>query len=496
MKVICKIVSVVTILSIASIFSPQILAVEIIGGGGSAAEKLILDWANSKLGNRANKVKFNSSNALDDLSLLHDGKIDFVILDAPLSETELDKMNLRQIPFALSGISIVVNLQNTMAGVLKLDSATLGKIFSGEITNWDDSAISSLNPKHDLPNKPISLIHSGELSTDYSLINSYIGSINEKWKTGDLKGKKRDWPANSTYADGFSARISAIKKNPFSIAYLPLQYMPQPALSAVHIKNKDGNFVGLTDIGVIASASTITIEERQPTNLSLINKNGSTSWPISTFSFVVVNRDKMRDEKIVQLLSVISYGLKTDTLKPTIHSYIALPEQISKPLLAKIEAFYNGTIGNSTVKLSPAKTTPEITQEAIPSKKRNDGELRRQATDPNIAAQEESRRSEEKSRSTKAITDEIAREQLIKEARASKLAAEEAIKAANAIKFQAEQLVEKNRLIAKAEKDKADAEKAEKEKVEADKAERERAIQLRKQKDEDPLEAYRRSVSR
>lgn len=494
MKVMHKIVSAVIFLLIASILPFQVFAAEILGGGGSAAEKLILDWNNAKPGNKANTVKFSSSIASNDLTMLQNGKIDFAILDAPLGEAELGRMNLLQLPFALNGISIVVNLQNTMAGTLKLDSQTLGKIFSGEIANWDDPAITALNPKHDLPNRPIAVIHSGELSTDYSVINGYLGNINEKWKNGDLTGKKREWPANSIYADGFSTRISTIKSTPFSIGYLPMQYMPQPALSAVHIKNRDGNFVGLSDIGIVASASKVNFDDGQSASLSLINRNGNASWPISTFSFIVVNRDRVRDEKIVQLLNVISYGLKTGSLKPTVHNYVALPEQFSRSIMAKVETLTAGSNTGTAGRSSSAKTSQESAQEAIANKKRIDEELHRQRTDPATAAQEENRRAEDKNREAKQRADEIAREQAVKEAKAAKLAAEEAIKAANAAKLQAEQLAEKNRLIAKAAKEQADKEKAEKEKEEKEKAERERAIQLRNQKDEDPLEAYRRTV--
>jgi phosphate transport system substrate-binding protein len=494
MKVMYKTVSAVTFSLIASILSFQVSAVEIIGGGGNAAEKLILDWANAKPGNRANTVKFSSSIISSDLIMLQKGKIDFAILDTALSETDISRMNLLQIPFALNGISIVVNVQNTMAGALKLDSPTLGKIFSGEIVNWDDPSITALNPKHDLPNKPITIIHSGELSTDYPLINSYIGNINEKWKTGDLNGKKREWPASSIFADGFSTRISTIKNTPYSLGYLPMQYMPQPSLSGVHIKNRDGSFIGLSDTGIISAASIVNIDDGQSATLSLVNKNGKASWPISTFSFIVVNRDRVKDEKIAQLLSLIAFGLKSDSLKPTVHNYVAIPDQISKSIIAKIETLTAGSNTATAARPSPAQTSQANALEALAIKNRSDEELQRQRSDVNAAAQEESRRAEAKSRAAKQLTEEMTREQAIKEAKAAKLAAEEAIKAANAAKLQAEQLAEKNRLIAKAEKDRADREKAEKEKAEKEKAEKEKAIQLRNQKDEDPLESYRRSV--
>lgn len=491
MKVMCKIVSAVTFLWIASIFSFQVFAVEILSGGGNAAEKLILDWASAKTGSKANSIKFSPSINSNDLSMLQGGRIDFAILDTSLSEADLARMNLLQFPFALNGISIVVNLQNTMAGTLKLDSQTLGKIFLGEITNWDDPAIVALNPKHDLANKPIKVIHSGELSSDYPVINQYLGSINEKWKAGEANGKKREWPANSVNADGFAARISAIKNTAYSIGYLPMQYMPQPTLAAVHIKNLDGNFIGLSDTSIIATATNVNIDSGQAASLALVNKRGSGSWPISTFSFIVVSRDRVKDESVSQLLSVISNGLKSGSLKPTVHSYVALPDQISKSVIAKIEAL---TAGATT---SGKSATAKAAQEAqeLANRRKLEEELNRQRADAKTsAAQDEKSRVDERGRIAKQLADEQAREQAIKEAKAAKQAAEEAIKAANAAKLQAEQLAEKNRLIAKAEKDRADKEKAEKERAEQEKAEKEKAIQLRNQKDEDPLEAYRRSV--
>ena len=489
-----KIISAVTFSLLASIISSHAFAVEIIGGGGNAADKLILDWASTKPGNKSAKIKFNSNIASDDLAMLQNGSVDFAILDNPLSEAELDRMNLLQIPFALNGISIVVNLQNTMAGTLRLDSQTLGKIFSGEISNWDDPAITALNPKHTLPNKPITLIHSGDLSTDYSLINQYIGIINEKWKSGNLNGKTRAWPANSIFADGFSARISTIKNTPFSIGYLPMQYMPQPSLSGVHIKNRDGAFVGLSDVSIIASSAVANFDDGQSASLSLINKNGNASWPISTFSFIVVNRDRVKDENTSQLLAIISYGLKFGSLKPTVHNYVAIPDQVSKSIIAKIETLTAGASTGNATKSTSGKNSQDTAQDALSNKKRNEDELSRQRTDTKTAAQEENRKAEEKNRAAKQLADEMAREQAIREAKAAKLAAEEAIKAANAARLQAEQLAEKNRLIAKAEKDRADKVAAEREKAEKERIEKEKAIQLRNQKDEDPLEAYRRSV--
>jgi phosphate transport system substrate-binding protein len=476
MKVIGKIVSAATFSFLTAALSFQSLALEIVSGSGNPAEKLILDWSNSKPGNKNNSVRFNSGFAANDLNMLQNGKIDFAILDAPLSEADLSRMNLLQFPFALNGISIVVNLQNTLAGTLRLDGQTLGKIFSGEITKWDEPAITALNPKHDLAGKTITIIHSGDTSADYASTNSYLAGVNDKWRAGDAGGRKREWPANSIYADGMANRLATLQKTAYSIAYLPMQHHQQAGLTTVHLKNKDGNFVGLSDTSILATTSTADIEEGKAASLSLINKSGRSSWPISTFTFVVVAKNSLTDEKVAQTLSVIGYGLKSASLKTTVHNYILLPDKISHAIIAKIESLPAAT--SSTARVAPVTAAPE----------KAPVEVAKPRPEVNAAEQEERIRMENKQRARLAA-EEQAKEQALKQAKADKLAAEEALKAAAAAKLQAEQLAEKNRLIAKAEKDRADKEKADKEKAEKEK---ERAIQLRNQKDEDPLEAYRR----
>ena len=478
MKVISKIASAATFSLITAALSFQSVAVEIVSGSGNAAEKLILDWSNSKPGNKNNPVKFNSSVASNDLNMLQNGKIDFAILDAPLSEADLARMNLLQMPFALNGISIVVNLQNTLAGTLRLDGQTLGKIFSGEITKWDDPAITALNPKHDLADKAITIVHSGDTSSDYASTNSYLAGVNDKWRSGESGGRKREWPANSIYADGITNRLATLQRTPYSIAYLPMQHNQQPGLTMVHLKNRDGNFVGLSDTSIVATTATADIEEGKAATLSLINKNGSASWPISTFTFVVVAKSGLTDEKVAQILNVIGYGLKSASLKATVHNYVLLPEKISKAVIAKIESLPAATSASSTARVAPVTAAPE----------KAPVEVARPRPEVNAAEQEERIRMENKQRARLAA-EEQAKEQALREAKAARLAAEEALKAAAAAKLQAEQLAEKNRLQAKAEKDRADKEKADKERAEKEK---ERAIQLRNQKDEDPLEAYRR----
>ena len=166
----------------------------------------------------------------------------------------------------------------------------------------------------------------------------------------------------------------------------------------------------------------------------------------------------------------------------------------NKLVMEKIEPI-NAVSSTSTVgKLPAIKVSQDNAQEASVSKNKNEDELAEKRNRQRV--DDDSRKTEEKNRAAKQLADDLAREQALKEAKAAKLAAEEAIKVAKAAKLEADLLAEKNRLLAKAEKEKADKEKAERERIEQEKAEKEKAIEARNQKDEDPIEAYRRSIGK
>src|SRR5690606_27304105 len=67
---------------------------------------------------------------------------------------------LIEIPAYISPIAVIFNLDGI--DTLNLDAATLAGIFTGEITSWDDPAITSQNEGVELPKLPITPVHRGD----------------------------------------------------------------------------------------------------------------------------------------------------------------------------------------------------------------------------------------------------------------------------------------------------------------------------------------------
>ena len=78
--------------------------------------------------------------------------VDFGATDAPMTDDELKqaKTPIHHVPTVLGAVTVTYNVKGIATG-LNLDGETIGKIFLGTITKWNDPAIVKLNPKIKLP---------------------------------------------------------------------------------------------------------------------------------------------------------------------------------------------------------------------------------------------------------------------------------------------------------------------------------------------------------
>ena len=87
------------------------------------------------------------------------------------------------LPTVFEPIAVTYNVNGV--STLKLDAATLAKIFNGGISRWDDPAIKSLNPGTSLPSAPIHVVFRSDQSADTSNFEQYLDSAsNGAWGKG------------------------------------------------------------------------------------------------------------------------------------------------------------------------------------------------------------------------------------------------------------------------------------------------------------------------
>src|SRR6201995_2780586 len=119
---------------------------EVTGAGASFPAPIYSKWAEAYNKATGNKINYQSVGSGAGINQIKAKTVDFGASDMPLTDDELKAAGLVQFPTVVGGVVPVVNVAGVGAGQLKLDGPTLGDIYLGKVTKWNDREIAALNP--------------------------------------------------------------------------------------------------------------------------------------------------------------------------------------------------------------------------------------------------------------------------------------------------------------------------------------------------------------
>ncbi len=219
--------------------------------------------------------------------------VDFGASDVPMGATDITSAGgpdtLTQIPTTLGVISIAFNISGVSS--LNLDAETLAGIFLGHIKTWNDPALTALNSGASLPRKPITVVHRSDGSGTTFHFTDYLSKVSAEWKTNVGNAKSVKWPVG-VGASGNQAVAQAITTTEAAVGYVELAYVVSTGMHQAALKNANGKFVAASVTGATAAAAQNT--SVSPTNFSITNEPGDTTYPIAGFSWVML-RTSMTD---------------------------------------------------------------------------------------------------------------------------------------------------------------------------------------------------------
>lgn len=185
--------------------------------------------------------------------------------DYALSSTQQPTANARcapgtavNIPMVPGAIAVIYNVPGVSAN-LKLSADTLGKIFSGAIKNWNDTAIASANPGVPLPNLPIQTFHRSDGSgTSYNFSN-YLHNIAP---TAWTAAANKQWPSTVGQGQkGSAALAQAVKSTSGGIGYAEYSYATSDSLNYAAVGNASGAYVQLTQANAANFIAKATVTQ-------------------------------------------------------------------------------------------------------------------------------------------------------------------------------------------------------------------------------------------
>jgi phosphate transport system substrate-binding protein len=251
------------------------------------------------------------------ISEASNGTINIGASDAYLSPSEVSAdPTLKNIPLAISAQLVAYNLPGVTTH-LKLSGQILSKIYQGQITKWNDSAIASANPGVTLPATPIVTLHRSDSSGDTFLFTTYLSKADPSgWGTKIGYNTTVPWPnaPGALGEQGNSGMVTGCKATVGCVAYIGISYQTQvlqAGLGYAALKNGAGQYQLPTQQAIAAQAASFVKKTPANGTISMIYGNVKGGYPIINYEYAIVNGKQSSSTTAKNIRSVLEWTLST-----------------------------------------------------------------------------------------------------------------------------------------------------------------------------------------
>jgi phosphate ABC transporter phosphate-binding protein len=220
--------------------------------------------------------------------------VDFACTDAPLSASQRAAApDALHIPETIGAITVAYNIPGIDTG-LKLTGPIIADIFLGEITMWNDHAITAINPDLTLPDHSIAVVHRSDGSGTTNWFTKYLSLVSNTWSTQVGANTTVQWPVG-TGQSGNSAVAATVTTTDYAIGYIELAYALENNVPVAAIQNPAGNYILPTLDSTTAAAqslpSPLPSGSESWADVAILNTSGDQAYPIVTPTYMLVYKD-------------------------------------------------------------------------------------------------------------------------------------------------------------------------------------------------------------
>lgn len=263
--------------------------------GSSLAAPLMQLWTSQYT---CGQLSYNSVGSGAGITDLTQKTVDFGASDAPLSSTQVSALpggsTVITIPELVAGVAIIYNIAGVAKG-LNLSGSVLAGIYLGQITTWNNPAITALNPSAKLPSANITVVERSDSSGTTFVYTSWLSVENSTWKTKVGAATSVTWPTGLK-EPGSLGVAGTVKEDPNSIGYADLAYAITNSLAYAAVQGSASpSYILPNETNVAAAAAQASSlpaanAEAGWNSVSILNEGGG-AYPIATFSYVMVYSD-------------------------------------------------------------------------------------------------------------------------------------------------------------------------------------------------------------
>jgi phosphate ABC transporter phosphate-binding protein len=290
----------------------------------------------------------NGSSAGRQFYLLN--QVDFAVSEIPFTSTEVSQLKsagktYQYLPIVAGGTALMFNLKDPsgrQVTALRLSPETIGKIFTGEISDWSDPAITADNGKA-LPAKRIVPVVRSDGSGTSAQFSAYLAKQTSTWASFakaqgvSAKDGTSNYPqgwGNSVAqkgSDGVANFVANTSTGGGSITYVETAYALQRGFPVAAVKNASANYTLPTPANVASALTKATLNKDRTQNLTGVYTNKSKSaYPLSSYSYMIIPTTGLNADKAKVIGQFAVYFACEGQQKASVLGYSPLPKNLVK----------------------------------------------------------------------------------------------------------------------------------------------------------------------
>jgi phosphate transport system substrate-binding protein len=320
-------------------------AADISGAGATFPYPIYAKWADSYKKETGVGLNYQSIGSGGGIKQIQNKTVVFGASDMPLPPADVEKSSLVQFPTVIGGDVPVVNLDGVKSADLKLDGATLAKIYLGEIKRWDDPAIKQLNPSAKLPSSAIVVVHRSDGSGTTFIFTDYLSKVSPTWKTKVGANTSVEWPSGIG-AKGNEGVANNVANTRGAIGYVEYAYAKQNKMTTVNMINKDGKSVAPNAEAFQAAAANADWENSPNFYVILTDQPGAGSWPIAGATFILIHKQPQDPAAATEALKFFAWAYSKGGKMAEDLDYVPMPTKV----VGAIEATWSKNIKDASGK--------------------------------------------------------------------------------------------------------------------------------------------------
>ncbi len=314
------------------------------GAGATFPNPIYSKWFDSYSKKTGVQINYQSIGSGGGIKQYTEGTVDFGATDGPMSADQMGAVQgkVLHIPTVMGAVVLTYNLPVAGAAQLKLDGPTIADIFFGRITKWNDRRIAASNPGVKLPDQDVIVVHRSDGSGTSYIFTDYLSKVSPEWKQKVGSATAVNWPAGLG-GKGNEGVTQQVKQSDGAIGYVELIYAVANKLPYAQVKNAGGKFIEPSLASVTAAAASAKFEKNTDFRVSITNAPGDASYPISSFTWLLVQPD-MKDAAKAKALKTFLDWMVTEEAQQMAAAlqYAPLPQAVVALVKERIKTLKAG----------------------------------------------------------------------------------------------------------------------------------------------------------